>query len=308
MMYILKWVASVLLLGIGIYYIDFNTIIESLQSISITAFVLATGLNFIGLVFLTALLTKRLHQDEYLDFGLMDLVKINLSMRFYTLVLPRIATLPIQWNKYRQKGSSEHSLVILIIERVIQLLVFIGFALLSLSLLDQQHPDLSSTVTGTATALLALLLLAAIALRFLPEHIGRHHSAPSQPGYIQRIKATLHAYKGLPKTEVFALFLISSLSYCFLVGSAYLLSLELGITISVLALSTVYSSVFLITLFPFAAGGIGLRELSFVALLSLYQVPEDLAFSLGLATTASFMVLALMGLIQESFSWVSRKK
>lgn len=307
-MHILKWAASILLLGLGVYFIDLTTITDSLQSISATAFILATGLNFIGLVFLPALLTKRLHQGEYLDLSLIDLVKINLSMRFYTLVLPRIVTLPIQWSKYRQKGSSEHSLAILIIERVVQLLVFIGFALLSLSMLDEKHPDLSTATTSTAAYLLAILFLSGIGVRYFSNRIGTSTAVSSESKYLHRFRTALLTYKSLPAPELGTIFLISSLSYCFLVGGAYLLSLELNMSISVLELSTVYSSVFLITLFPFSAGGIGLRELSFVALLSLYQIPEEIAFSLGLATTASFIVLALIGLIQESLTWAYRKQ
>jgi len=76
----------------------------------------------------------------------------------------------------------------------------------------------------------------------------------------------------------------------------HLFSLELGISVSFLSLSTVMVLVWVITVLPITFAGIGVREVSFVYLLSLQSVPPEQATALSLCFFLATVLLALLGI------------
>lgn len=85
----------------------------------------------------------------------------------------------------------------------------------------------------------------------------------------------------------------------------YALSREIGIGLSFGSLSMVTALSWLIAATPVSFGGVGVRELSFVYLLSLQGIDAERAVVLGACQSAIFLARALVGL---PFFWLGRKK
>jgi hypothetical protein len=69
-----------------------------------------------------------------------------------------------------------------------------------------------------------------------------------------------------------------------------------GISVSVLALVWVLAVIKLVGQFPISLQGLGVREGILIATLSLYSVPAEKAFTLGILMFSSVLVFALVGL------------
>ncbi len=76
----------------------------------------------------------------------------------------------------------------------------------------------------------------------------------------------------------------------------YLVAQSLGIDVSFLAIATVTVLVWVITAVPVSFGGVGVRELSFVYLLSLQGVANEQGVALSLYCFLVAVLLALLGL------------
>ena len=86
---------------------------------------------------------------------------------------------------------------------------------------------------------------------------------------------------------------------------AYLLAREVGIDSSFLALSLVTALSWVITAVPISIGGLGVRELSFVYLLSLQRIEAEPAALLGGFLSAVFVARAILGV---PLFWFGRPK
>ncbi|MDH3275215.1 MAG: flippase-like domain-containing protein, partial [Gammaproteobacteria bacterium] len=84
----------------------------------------------------------------------------------------------------------------------------------------------------------------------------------------------------------------------------YLLALETGIDMSFLSLAMITALSWVIVAAPVSFGGVGVRELSFVYLLSLQGIDAERALVLGALQSAIFLVRAIIGV---PLFWLGRK-
>ena len=84
----------------------------------------------------------------------------------------------------------------------------------------------------------------------------------------------------------------------------YLLAGEIGVNLSFLSLAMVTALSWVIVAAPISFGGVGVRELSFVYLLSLQGVDAERAVVLGACQSAIFLARAVIGV---PFFWLTRK-
>lgn len=86
---------------------------------------------------------------------------------------------------------------------------------------------------------------------------------------------------------------------------AYIIASDIGIELSFLTLSMVTALSWIITAVPISFGGLGVRELSFVYLLSLQGIDAERATVLGACLSTVFMARALLGV---PLIWLGRRK
>ena len=76
----------------------------------------------------------------------------------------------------------------------------------------------------------------------------------------------------------------------------FLVASQIGIELSFLGISMVTAISWLVVALPISFGGIGVRELSFIYLLSLQGVSSEAAVVLGAVQSAIFLALAVLGI------------
>jgi len=114
---------------------------------------------------------------------------------------------------------------------------------------------------------------------------------------------SIEFYFAYPARVVAALILCLPIHACwFLI--VYLLAGEIGVDLPFLSLSMISAISWVIVAVPVSFGGVGLRELSFVYLLSLQGIDAERAVVLGACQSAIFLARALVGL---PFFWLGRK-
>jgi uncharacterized protein (TIRG00374 family) len=132
-----------------------------------------------------------------------------------------------------------------------------------------------------------------------------------RPGVIWRLlgsvfnawQQSIEFYAAHPARVLGALLLCLPIHACwFLI--VYLLAGEIGVELSFLSLTMVTALSWVIVAFPVSFGGVGVRELSFVYLLSLQGIDAERAVVLGACQSAIFLARALIGV---PFFWLGRK-
>jgi uncharacterized membrane protein YbhN (UPF0104 family) len=84
----------------------------------------------------------------------------------------------------------------------------------------------------------------------------------------------------------------------------YLLAGEIGVELSFLSLTMITALSWIVVAAPISFGGIGVRELSFVYLLSLQGIDAERALVLGAFQSAIFLARALIGV---PLFWLGRR-
>ncbi len=99
------------------------------------------------------------------------------------------------------------------------------------------------------------------------------------------------------KRKVIQAFLLCLPIHCVSFVSAYILAIFLNIEISFYAISLITALVWLVTSIPITISGAGIRELSFIYLMSFYGVDAEPATALSLYKYILTLILGIMGLL-----------
>jgi len=105
------------------------------------------------------------------------------------------------------------------------------------------------------------------------------------------------------RQRVFAAFLISIPAHAISFYSAYLLAIELGMTISFYDMCAVFSLVWVITAIPVTISGLGVREISLIYLMSLYGVSGELATALSVCV---YLIAVMIGCVGIGFIFLAK--
>lgn len=105
--------------------------------------------------------------------------------------------------------------------------------------------------------------------------------------------------------NVFFAFLLCIPIHLLWFAIVYILSINIGINISFISISMITCIVWVITSLPLTFAGLGVRELSFVYLLSLQGISAESAAALSLYQFAIIVLVAMIGL---PFIWIGNLK
>lgn len=279
----------------------------SFTIISLPAYGAAAALSLAGTVIVPSLLTRVALRRDRVSLSLKTLIEINLAVRFYMLVLPRPASLAIRWYRYGSSSSASDALALLIFERMVQLLIFVagaGAFLCAAQLSGDVQAASLLIAVGAAVAILVLLTLGFLsasvlawyqsAARMFGPFLGeRLRSA------LARLKDAVSAFQQISATDKLHIVALGLLSYVLFVSSAWLVSKDMGLPVSVFAIAWIRPLVFIATLIPISVAGIGIREGAFVSLLSLYGVETSLGLKFALVLFSIQLLTAALGALCE---------
>ncbi len=266
----------------------------------VTALGLAIGTasHVAGSIVIPAIVTRTIRRT--LDLSLPSLVRVNLSVRFYTMVLPRAAATAVRWHRYQDAGSRSGAAALVVLEKFVQILTYacaaLGFLLLERSQLFDEFRVLTATfstlILASGVAVLAsftdrldrifAILRPVVRLPVVGPKLGSLADAIQQHRDVRAVDAGRLAVWGL-------------LGYLFFVLSSYVVAQDIGLGVSFAALGWIRGLVFLGTLIPFTIAGIGIREAGFVAFLSLYEIERPVALGFALSLLAMQVIIGAIG-------------
>lgn len=304
--FLLKWATTLILLIGGALFLEPEQVENAIADIGWRVFLITVLLVTIGSIVLPAVLTREALFRSQIRMSLVELVALNLCMRFYNLILPRALAMAIRWQRYRARGDAAAATALMIFERVVQVLVY-SLAALGFLILDTRT---SATAQVSLWMLIALTAITLVLLLVFVLHTPRQirAAAPDETWWrraLRRLWTAVRVYRELSRAELARILLISISTYVLLVTSAWVIADSMGLDLSWTQLAWVRTVVFLLTMIPLTIGGMGVRELGFVGLLSLSGVTAEAAFTLGLSLSAAQLIIGLAGAIVELRQWLS---
>ena len=284
--------------------VDLGALPRILALLPVGAFALAFVLNLVGSIVVPAIQTRVALRATRLELGTLELVAINLMVRFYILVLPRPAAVGIRWWAYRGGGGGgggNDAAALMVFERMTQGVVMTGALVVLLGVERGGLPVTSDALWVAALGLFGVALAGFVSFLWtpaatLPRWILERPRLPSGiRDRAARFLEAVEAYPRLPTWRVLVILGLSVVYFVLFVASFWVLVRAIGVELSFVAVAWIRALVFFLTLVPVTIAGLGVREAGLVALLRLYKVPEEEALAAALAALGVQLVIGLLG-------------
>ena len=212
---------------------------------------------------------------------------VNLITKFYGLFLPGIiAGGAIRWYHFsRPDRKPAQALAAIIQNRVLEtsMLMCLG---LGFWLLDQQAAYAVPLQYLVLLVVISLFVYAVSFSRRAHALILRIANARFVPAWaadkVHKVLSALGTYEDLPRREHATVLLIAIVRHLLGLCSLYMLALALSLNIDFASLGWIRSLVAIAMFIPFSISGLGIREVTFVALLVPYGIASDDALALSL--------------------------
>ena len=243
------------------------------------------------------------------------LFEINWVIRFYSFFSP-LSTVGsvMRWYKLSGEGKAAEALTAVAVNRLFDTFIAIAFGMFWLA------GDLEHSLIRPATFVFLLLIILAVwlaATRFLPPALkwartktrSRSLLLNKAGEFLEKLSAALAVYSRFSMLELLVLVVVG-LSGEFMNLLAYFLLIQsLRIPIPFTELGWMRSIFFLASLVPLTlVGGVGLREVSVVLLMSTFGVQADLAGAYAFLLYVRSVVLGLAGGMIELIALLPAKR
>jgi uncharacterized protein (TIRG00374 family) len=296
------------------WLVPIEQVLQALLNADPTLLVVGMLFGFISTA-LTAVEMRPLAKNQGLQHGVLSILAINLAVKFYNQFLPTsLVGSGIRWYRLSQPGNKiAESLATLaffrMLETFLMITIGLGFYLLS----DQTIFQLSINwliimILGIVVAWILITRYSLPMYRWFTSRI-----TPHLPGYVrpftkrvEKFFTAVSTFADIPALDLLMAVLAGVMSALAGIASGTILAQSLDITISFVEMGWVLALVQLLTQLPFAAaGGLGIREVTIVALLTTLGVNADLALALSLLLLVRGILIAISGGVVEAV-WVLR--
>ncbi len=297
----LRAAASVLLLAICLWLVDFGDVVDAVRGLDPVMFALAFLLNGIGTVMVRAWIAHLAAGASGIRLGPWALLRVNLVARFYTLVLPRGAAAAVRWKHYVEGGAAMAASALLLFETLVAMATLFGTAALALALVPERG-DIGRVLLPLAwlgfTGAMATLLpfvhapSARLAGKINATLLRR---SPRLAALADRFLASVGAYQRISRRTIAGIVAVSLFGYVLFVLSAWVLLDAMDLPVGLAAIAWIRSVTLLLALIPISIAGLGVREASFIAFLGEYGVTSGEAFAFSMATFTIQLILGAIG-------------
>lgn len=308
-----KGLISAALVGYCLTLVNIREVIEALSNTNLLLFSIAIAFTFAGTILCKCFVTYSL-TARFSDISIRKLLAIHLSLRFYTMILPKPVVTGIRWKKYSDFTYGQMSLVLVTLEALLALLVA------SLAVLIFMFLDKTSNVPDNMQILASFFLFFFVCLVFmlffypnskilscLESSLYRYRFSHIAANMLSKWRETVRKlHLSNPRTLVSVLAL-SALGHLLFLTGGYMLLYSIHVEIDFHVLAWIRSLVFILVSVPFSIAGIGIREVSFVYLFGFYGLrPDDIIAYAFLALLVQ-MVIGFFGLVIELRNWFRQK-
>ena len=306
-------IVSITLLGYVLSLVPLNEISNALFSISLPL-LLAGFLVTLFSQYLTSVQMCWVMGKQTTTLSTYQIFVVNLVTKFYGLFLPgTLAGGAVRWYQFKISGvAPADALAAIIFNRLFETILLIGFGTLFL-VADVNR--ISNITSLFVVPFISLLLVATYYLLFNP----RFHSLLVRilqrltiPGTwrskLQKLVDALARYNGLNASFRLKLLAMGITRQVVGIIGVYIFALALDIEISFYTLAWVRSVFTLLVMLPISISGLGVREVTFVSILTQYGVPGGSALMLSLVLFFRGLVFALIGGLYELKRVFPRKR
>lgn len=299
---------SLALLVVCALLIDLKEVGEVISKVDPLYFIAALIINILGTVVIRAWIAYITTSASGLFLGFIELIRINLVARFYTIVLPRGGAAAVRWHHYRKGGDGHTAAALLLFENLISVWTLLVSATIILILEMQAAGPLSEIIfyvsfMGAVTVSVILMPFLHVRSMELCRSLLKLGLNKKWPGLsvVSRFLDSVMAYQKISRTRIIGLVAVSFAGYLMFVVSAWLLAEGMAVAVGVAAIAWVRSVTLLVALLPVTVAGIGLREGVMIALLQEYGVSASAAFAYAIASFSIQVFIGVMGAFIEGW-------
>jgi len=284
--YFLRLIGTLLILAVCIQFIDLGEIWILLKQIDLTFYLPSLLIVALGSIYVLLFIKKKIFNHYKITVSPLELIKIEFSLSFFSLVLPKAVTMGIRWRKYARFCSAKEGGIIIVVENVIQV-TGIALTVLIFFLIEMENIDNLAYIVP-----MILIITTALFIYFVVRH--------------SPWRTAIEEMKNHMILKLLAASMIGNLIF---ISAHYLLTKAFGLDVSFTAIAWVRPLAVLIQLLPVTIAGMGLREGSYMILLGLYGVSQEEAFAYSLGLFSQVILWAFIGiLIELADSLIIRKK
>ena len=309
----IKIILSIGMIVIFFVYVPVNEIYKSVQSVNPKLFWVSFLIGF-PILYLEAIKLWVFARKQGIIISVHQVFIINLTVKIYSFLSPAsIVGSGIKWYKLSSPGKKAEALSAIAIGRVWDISTAIFFGLLWM-IFGFGSNIISFVFLSLILAILimgwfAVLMVSPILSKWAKaREISTEKKTKTLFSSIYKLFNAISTYKNFSLKELFVLFsgsitkdLVSIIGYT-------LLARALHISISFLDLGWMRSIFFLSGLVPLKmVGGIGLREVSAVMVMSAIGISSELAVAFSFLIYARSLMLSLVGGVVELFSLFQNK-
>ena len=290
--------------------VPFGKVVDAIHHAALVPIILGLSAYFAMRLIAAGRMTI-LARIQSLDLAYTDLLALHLKSGFYAWLLPGIVLgSAATWMKYIQAGASTTAaLTSVLVNRSVALSV-----MLSLSLTAYAHETGLTTAAGSFALLAAVMCTVLSILVFFryPRLIsrplrlivcldlrGRFNIAER----LRSISDGLAAMRNAGSRRIACIYGLSLLfEFCAVIGMMFL-ARAFDIDLSLTTLCWLRGAVVLVQLLPVSFLGLGIREVTLIALTADYGVDPASAVGWSLAIFAAGFAMAMLGALLELFAF-----
>ncbi len=300
------------------WLVPVSSVIQVLLKTDPLLFLIGVILNLVT-IFLTSVQVKPLLDNQGIDRSIMQIFKINWVVKFYMFVMPSsLVASGIRWYRFAQpEGKGAESLVALAFFRLFRtfLILMVGLGFLLISMQQKSTFRLGWIVLlilGTIVIWVVVTRYSIPIYTWFRKHAGFILDKPilgSVLRIIEKLLTSASAYADMPGRDL--LYSMSAGVLAALVGivSGVYLARAIGMDLGFLELGWTLSIMSLATQFSFTMmEGLGVREVTLVALLSLFNISSEQALAFSLLIFARGLITALLGGVIEALDAMRNKR
>ena len=302
----------ILVLGlfIGLFWIiPLSDVLDVLRTVDPLLVSIGFILGFIGF-FLNSVVLYLLARQQGIGLGVMQIFGINLVVKFYMLFMPLIVGgTSIRWYKLsRPGGKSTEALVVIAFNRLVDIFLAVVLGLVFWFLSGQYSAGLSA---WWLVGLILLITLFWFALTRMSKTLFRRIKSLAEGTtrrilsvFLRRLAKLMEAvanYANFPALDLFLMIFVGVVRNLVGVASFAFLAKSIGIGLPVIDLGWIRSVIVIAASLPISiAGGLGLREVSLVAMFSLFDISANVALAFSLLLIARDFFTSIPGGIFEA--------
>lgn len=272
---------------------------------------LGISLGFLT-TYLTALEMTVLVHKQRISLGVNGVLAVNLAAKFYSQFAPgNIVASGVKWYRLSQPdGKPAEALAALAFFRLLEvsLNVITGLTFWILSGNDAIQINVLwplALIVAVTVIWFTLTRYSLPAYTRFTDYSSKVIENPRWQSLLERLRKFVLAVSAYNDLKLWELFLAVFAGLCsILVGvlSNLYLAKAVGIELSLMDMGWIYAVIILLSQLPFAvAGGLGIREVSLVYLLSDFGIDPELALAFSFLLFIRGIVISLLGGVLEAF-------